>query len=196
MIAPPANEKDLVILLTQDDEVAFERLYNFYSGRLLGYLLKFVKSETLAGEILQDSFVKIWNSRHHIDPDQSFPAYLFRIAENLVYDFFRKAARDKKLQKELIDISSVQCNDVEEALCSKENVRLLQLVIDALPPKRRQVFQLIKIEERSYEEVSGLLNISASTISDHIVKATKFVREKLEDYHINAIIILAFFHLL
>lgn len=191
----PVNEKELVILLTKDSEAAFEKLYNLYSGRLFGYLFKFVKSENFAREILQNSFVKIWNSRHHIDPEQSFSAYLFRIAENLIYDFFRKAARDKKLQKELIGISAVQYNYVEDALCSKENARLLQHVIDALPPKRRQVFQLIKIEERSYEEVSGLLNISTSTISDHIVKATKFVREKLERHHINAIIILMFFQL-
>lgn len=191
----PVNEKELVILLTKDSEAAFEKLYNLYSGRLFGYLFKFVKSENFAREILQNSFVKIWNSRHHIDPEQSFSAYLFRIAENLIYDFFRKAARDKKLQKELISISAVQYNYVEDALCSKENARLLQHVIDALPPKRRQVFQLIKIEERSYEEVSGLLNISTSTISDHIVKATKFVREKLERHYINAIIILMFLQL-
>lgn len=191
MIAPPANEKDLIVLLAQDEEAAFEKLYAVYSGRLFGFLCKFVKSETFAGEILQDSFVKVWNSRHHIDPDQSFSAYLFRIAENLVYDFFRKAARDKKLQRELIYISAVQCSYVEETVYSKENVRLLQQVIDALPPKRRQVFQLVKIEERSYEEVSGLLNISTSTISDHIVKATKFLRENLDSRHISAILVLS-----
>ena len=122
----PVNEKELVILLTKDSEAAFEKLYNLYSGRLFGYLFKFVKSENFAREILQNSFVKIWNSRHHIDPEQSFSAYLFRIAENLIYDFFRKAARDKKLQKELISISAVQYNYAEDALCSKENARLLQ----------------------------------------------------------------------
>lgn len=193
MPVQPSNERDLVVLLTGGSEKAFEKLYSLYSERLLGYLIKLVKSETFSCELLQDAFVKIWNNRQNIDPSLSFRSYLFRIAENLVYDFFRKAARDKRLQAELINSASSQYRHVEENFCSKENAQLLREAINALPPKRRQVFQLIKIEERSYEEVSGLLNISTSTISDHIVKATKFIREQLEGYHLIAISILAFF---
>lgn len=193
MPVQPLNERDLVVLLTGGSEKAFEKLYSLYSERLLGYLIKLIKSETFSCELLQDAFVKIWNNRQNIDPGLSFRSYLFRIAENLVYDFFRKAARDKRLQAELINSASSQYRHVEENFCSKENAQLLREAINALPPKRRQVFQLIKIEERSYEEVSGLLNISTSTISDHIVKAAKFIREQLEGYHLIAISILVFF---
>ena len=181
------------MLLTEGSETAFEKLYRLYSKHLLGYLIRLVKSETFACELLQDAFIKIWNNRCNIDPNQSFRSYLFRIAENLVYDFFRKAARDKKLQAVLINSASSEYRHLEEDVCSKENVQLLRKIIDDLPPKRRQVFQLIKIEERSYAEVSALLNISTYTINDHIVKATKFVRERLEGHHVMGIIILTFF---
>lgn len=178
-------EKDLVILLSQSNEFAFERLYHLYSERLLGYLFKLVKSEAFAAEILQETFIKIWNNRVNIDPSQSFRSYLFRIAENLVYDFFRKAARDEKMRQVLMN-SVNEYRHIEENLSVKENSQLLQEAINTLPAKRRQVFQMVKIEERSYEEVSGLLEVSTSTINDHIVKATKTIREKLQRYHISA----------
>lgn len=178
------------MLLSNGDGEAFEKLYRLHSARLLGYLIKLVKSENIASELLQDAFVKIWNNRHNLDPNLSFRSYLFRISENMVYDFFRKAARDKKLQETLIHNAIHQYTHVEEILSRKENVQLLQDVLSALPPKRRQVFQLIKIEEKSYAEVSDLLHISISTINDHVVKATKFIRENLERYHIATIIVL------
>lgn len=173
------DEKKLVIFLSAGNEEAFEELYHLYSERLICYLIKFVKSESLAAEILQEAFIKIWNNRENLDPDQSFRSYLFRIAENLVYDFFRKAARDKKLA-EILAKNSGAYSHIEENIFTKENNRFLQEAIQSLPPKRRQVFQMIKMEEKSYEEVSLLLNVSTSTINDHIVKATKSVIENLE----------------
>lgn len=185
-----SNEKDLVKLLIDGNEVAFKKLYSLYSNRLLAYLFKLLKSEDTACEVLQDVFIKVWHNRQHIDAEQSFRSYLFRIAENLVYDFFRKVARDKKLQEVLIRSACKDYSPIEEGLCMKEKSHLLQEAIDALPPKRREVFQLVKIEEYSYEEVSLMLHVSTSTINDHIVKATKFIREYLERYHITIIIIL------
>ncbi|MEO9022956.1 MAG: RNA polymerase sigma-70 factor [Ginsengibacter sp.] len=188
-----SHEKDLVVLLRDSSEAAFEELYHLYSNRLLGYLIKLVKSEGIASELLQDFFIKIWNNRQNIDPEKSFRSYLFCVAENLVYDFFRKAARNKKLEAVLINNSCGEYRHIEENFCRKENIQLLQNAIDALPPKRRQVFQLVKMEERSYEEVSSILHVSVSTINDHIVKATKSIREKLEPYQLTKISIIIVF---
>lgn len=185
------DEKKLVIFLSAGNEEAFEELYHLYSERLICYLIKLVKSESLAAEILQEVFIKIWNNRENLDPDQSFRSYLFRIAENLVYDFFRKAARDKKLT-EMVVKNSGAYSHVEENIFTKENNKFLQDAIRSLPPKRRQVFQMIKIEEKSYEEVSLLLNVSTSTINDHIVKATKSVIENLERCHVIELSVLSF----
>lgn len=185
------NERDLITLLAGGSESAFEKLYFIYSNRLLGFLIKLVKSQDIASELLQEVFVKVWNNRENIEPQQSFRSYVFRIAENCAYDFFRKAARDKKLQSTLIN-SACEYSHIEESVLNKENEQLLQQAINSLPPKRRQVFQMVKMEDRSYEEVSLLLNISTSTINDHIVKATKFVLENLERSHVVELGVLSF----
>ncbi len=190
MFAVSSNPRDLVKFLTEGNEAAFEALYHLYSRRLALFLIKLLKSEDLACEVLQDVFVKVWNNRKNIDPAQSFRSYLFRIAENCVHDFFRKAARDKKLQEALIRNTCKDYNPVEDTVYMKERNRLLREAIEALPPKRRQIFQSVKIEGRSYEEVSHMLHVSVSTINDHIVKATKSIREDLERYHITVVGIL------
>jgi len=190
LFAVSSNPRDLVKFLTEGNEAAFEALYHLYSRRLALFLIKLLKSEDLACEVLQDVFVKVWNNRKNIDPAQSFRSYLFRIAENCVHDFFRKAARDKKLQEALIRNTCKDYNPVEDTVYMKERNRLLREAIEALPPKRRQIFQSVKIEGRSYEEVSHMLHVSVSTINDHIVKATKSIREDLERYHITVVGIL------
>lgn len=188
-----SNEKDLLVGLAEGSEKAFEELYHLYSRPLLGFIFKIVKSKTYAGEILQDTFIKVWNNRNKIDLDQSFRAYLFQIAKNNVYDFFRQAARDKKLELRIVNHICQEYSHVEELLSSKDDVVHLYRVIDALPPKRRQIFKLIKIEELSYAEVSEKLHISVSTINDHIVKATKFIHANLPSYQVRVLIIVGYF---
>lgn len=163
--------------LQQGSEPAFEKVYKLYSARLYGNLLKLTKSESESQEILQDVFLKIWNERERIDTEKSFRSFLFKIAENKVYDFFRKAARDKKKEEELIANATTEYAPFDELFFADENAAILKKAIDTLPPQRQQVFRLCKLEGKSYKEVSELLGISVSTISDHIVKATKTIRE-------------------
>lgn len=171
------DEKELLIRLKADSKQSFEELYYRYSARIYGNLKKLLKSDELAEEFLQEVFVKVWDKRNNIDVEKSFRSYLFRISENMVFDFFRKAARDKKLQDHLISVATEYYSHIEESLCINEDMAILSKAIDQLPPKRRHIFMLCKIEGKSYEEVSKELGISVSTINDHIVKASRSVKE-------------------
>jgi RNA polymerase sigma-70 factor (family 1) len=177
------EEKDILLALLKGNENAFEKIYQLYSPRLYGKLLKLVKSESQAKEILQDVFMKLWEHRNAIDPEKSFRSYLFKIAENKVYDFFRKAAREKNMESRLIASSTVNYNVIDDFISGDENLAKLQQAIDLLPPQRQLVIRLCKLEGKSYKEVSELLGISVSTISDHIVKGTKSIREYFEKNH-------------
>lgn len=171
------TEKELIFLLKSDDKRAFEQIYHTYRVRLYVNILKMVKSEEDAEELLQELFVKLWMVRHKLDPERSFKAYLFKIAENLAYDFFRKASLNKKLENHLVITASNNSNNVERYINYKESDLIFSKAVATLPPKRRQVFILCKIEGKSYEEVSNALGISTSTINEHIVKASRAVRK-------------------
>ena len=171
------SENALLIRLQSGDQSAFESLYHTYSKEIYRKFLKMVKDISLAEELTQDVFVKIWNKRNVINIDQPFRYYLLTLANNIVNDFYRKAARERKLQDEIIAASSELYNPTEEQIFYKESKEFLDKAIESLPAQQGLVFKLCKIEGKSYEEVSQLLGISTSTISNHIVKATKSVKK-------------------
>jgi RNA polymerase sigma-70 factor (ECF subfamily) len=173
------EEREALLLLARGDEEAFRKIYFAYSKRLLGNLIKLTKSEIIARELLQEVFIRVWNSRQRIDPDQSFRSFLFKIAENQVYDFFRRLSRDSRLRMELVRKMKELPEQAEDLLYAKENMAILQQALNNLPRQRKRVFQLCKLEGISYEEASRRLGISTSTISDHIVKANHFIRRYL-----------------
>lgn len=192
-MSTPQEEKELLIALQSGDQKAFENIYRVYSPRLFGKLIKLVKSETHAQEILQDVFLKVWEYKKSIDPEKSFRAFLFKIAENKAYDFFRKVAREKDRELELIAACTDNYTAIEEYISQDENLIILEKAIESLPPQRQQVFRLCKLEGKSYKEVSDLLGISVSTISDHIVKGTKAIRHYFEKDNPSLLLIIFLF---
>jgi RNA polymerase sigma-70 factor (family 1) len=169
----------LIARFQNGDKVAFTELYKLYSKVLYLNLVKLVKSEELASEILQEVFVVLWEKRGSIEIQASFRSYLFRIGENKVSDFFRKAKRNKDLLVKIKAIASGHYSHIEEDIISREDVQIVKKAIDTLPPQRRQIFELCKLQGKSYNEVSSQLGISTSTINDHIVKGTRTIREFL-----------------
>lgn len=182
MLETPQTEKEILSRLISGDVHAFEQVYHLYSPRLFGKLIKLVKSDSDAREILQDVFLILWQHRASIDPEKSFRSFIFKIAENKVYDFFRKVTRDKNRQSELLALSTENYLFIEESKSGDQSLAILQKAIDSLSPQRKQVFRLCKLEGKTYKEVSELLEISVSTISDHIVKGTKSIRDYFEKH--------------
>jgi RNA polymerase sigma-70 factor (family 1) len=171
------EENELLVRLNQGDSRAFEKLYDSYKLRLAANLYKLLKSDELAREILQDLFLKVWDNRAQIDPEKSFRSYLFKIGENMVNDFYRRAARDKKLRDQLVEANSEIYSHIEETIFQKENSDLLHEAIEMMPPQRKLVYTLCKMEGKSYKEVEQLLGINAKTINSHIFQANKFLKE-------------------
>ncbi|MNK14775.1 ECF RNA polymerase sigma-E factor [compost metagenome] len=175
------DEQALLLQLKNGDQRAFEILYNNYKVRIAGNLFKLLKSDDLVKEILQELFFKIWEVRTQIDPEKSFKSYLFRVAENLVYDYFRKVAKDKRLLAKIMASSSELYLHIEEDMLSKEEGQKLQQAIDLMPPQRKMVFTLCKLEGKSYKEVEEIMGINAKTISSHMLQANRFLRAYFKD---------------
>jgi RNA polymerase sigma-70 factor (family 1) len=179
--SPQFDEKELLSRLSQGDQHAFNLIYKTYSPAIYKSILRLVKQADLAEEVLQDVFIKIWEKRESIAVDSSFKAYLFRVAHNQIMDMFRRVSFDRRLFDHLAKVSTELYCNTEELTDLKDTQGLLNEAIDALSPQRKRIYLLCKVEGKSYEEVSKMLDISTSTISDHIVKATKSVKSKLSD---------------
>ncbi|MBO9676334.1 MAG: sigma-70 family RNA polymerase sigma factor [Sphingobacteriaceae bacterium] len=172
-----SDEKDLLFRLQKGDHHAFEAIYHLYKAKLIRNSLRLLKSADLVEELIQDLFIKIWEQRAKIDVNQPLNAYLFKVANNMIYDTFRKISRDKRLQAHLILNSSEEYNHIEKFIFDKENRIALKNAINLLPAQQQKVFVLCKFEEKSYAEVSEMLNISHGTINNHIYRANQFLKE-------------------
>lgn len=179
MVTDHTDEKDLLLRLRNGDHTAFDVLYNTYRKRIARNLIKLLRDDEIAKDAYQELFIRVWNNRANLDINQPFKSYLFRIAENLVVDYYRKAARDQTMQERMMAISQQEYNHVEEQLFRKENIALLHSVIDKLPEQQRKAYLLHKIEGKSYREISELMGITPSTINKHIHQAHKFVTHQI-----------------
>jgi len=183
MTITTANEKELLVQLREGSELAWDYFYHHYHIGVYRKLIKMVKIEAIAEELVQDVFVKLWNKRHLIDPDQPFKAYLYTIAQNLVYDFYRKLAKDKRLQGQVKALTVDLYQHIEEGIYLKETQGILHQAIDHLPSQQKLIFTLCKLEGKSYEYVGTTLGISPSTVNNHIVKATKKIKGYIFRFH-------------
>ncbi len=174
---PPVDERDLLQKLRDGDRQAFETIYHHYKRRLAGNLLRLLKSHDLVDDALQELFARLWEHRATVSVDQPLKAYLFGIARNLTIDTYRRAAREEKFRNRLTEAFEEAYRHVEERLMPDERLEWLEEAIAQLPPQRQRVFRLCKLEGKSYEEVSELLDISTATINAHITKANRQVQE-------------------
>lgn len=186
------GEYEILKLLKSGHEKAFDTLYEKYSLPLYRRLLRMVKIESVAEELTQEIFLKIWENRNALDPEKSFYAFLIKIAGNKVVDFYRKASRSRRLKEAMTRLGVGLSASVEESLLQKEANDIVHKAIDSLPAQQQYVFHLCKIEGHTYEEVSNLLGISTATVNNHIVRASKFIKHYLARNYTPVLIFLSF----
>lgn len=165
------------------DATAFRELFYTYKDALFGYACKLSRSAELAEEAVQEVFMKVWIHRQQLDPAQSIQSYLYTATRHCIFNILKKAALDEKLKKAVFYQQPVFSNNTEEYLATSELQRVKKIVLDQLPPQRKLIFCLSRIEGLSHEEIALKLGISKNTVKDQIVKASRFLKHQLHTHH-------------
>ncbi|PRY16365.1 RNA polymerase sigma-70 factor (ECF subfamily) [Pontibacter ummariensis] len=187
---PPVSLASSIAALKADDMSAFENLYQAFEPKLFTFALRLVRQREEAEEIVQEVFLKVWDHRHQLNPEQNFDGYLFRIAKNIVYNKARHKAYEFAFAQYMTAAGVNAGCFTEEKVAYEDLARLLEEASDALPPVRRQVFVMSRVEGKSNSEIAQLLNTSNSNIENHLNKALKAIKEKLKTYEIAYAILL------
>ena len=175
----PHNElSDWVLGIVAGETRSFRHLYDYFHRDLFRFAQHIVKSEQLAEDIVHDVFVRVWENRLKLDNSLSIKSFLFTICRNLSLNVLEKAATEARIHDEILRYFSEL--PVEVPL-TDDYEKIAQEALTQLPPQRRQVFELAKIEGLSYQQIAQKLNISPGTVSDHIVKANRFLREYVKN---------------
>jgi RNA polymerase sigma-70 factor (family 1) len=173
------NEKELLKLLAQQDsEYAFTIIFDHYRPKVLGTAMKLLKDTAMAEEIVQDIFLKLWLKRHEMETINSLRSFIVTMTRNLVFDRFRKKMNET-VYREKIDSATLVINDTDHRVRTSLSNKILQHAIDQLPPRQKQVYEMVRIQGLSMDEISQHLSISKSTAKGHLTAALQAIRSHL-----------------
>ena len=187
-MAEIGNDHNLVQLLQRGNVAAFDSLFEGYSQRLFGFALKYFKNESDAEELVQEVFVKVWENRQTLKSELSFKSYLFTIALNQIRKHFNKKATSLRYleslqnEPEFSEVYAIHEDDYESAL------QQINLIIEQMPPRRREIFTKSKLEGKSSKEIAAELNISAGTVDNQVSEALRFIRSRLSTENISLLL--------
>lgn len=175
------REAEYMEKLGQGDHKSFDALFVLYHPRVKNFLLGFVKDEEEACDMAQDIFFKVWTNRENISKVASLKAYLYRMARNMVYDYFEhnlvKESYEQKLQSSSNDYSDL----IEEDFYARELSILIDIAIEQMPEQRQRIFKMSRKDGLSNEEISQKLEINKRTVENHITQALADLREILKN---------------
>lgn len=161
----------LVEQLHRHDISAFDTLFKKYHLAVYRNILKLTKDSVASEDILQESFIRLWEKRLQLDPAQSVAGWLFVISFNLSVNYSRKKLREQVIHKKL-SINPFQQDGLENvSIISEEQYRLLEKAIEQLSPQKRKIVNLCKLEGKTYEEAAAELNISRHTVKEYLSAA-------------------------
>lgn len=158
---------------------AFTTLYRYYSPRLYLNILGMVRDAALAEELVQELFTRIWQKRDCRGIAEDFTGYMYRVALNLVYDFFRRLKRDRRLRQRFASLAGEFYEHIEQQLDQRQLSTILRQAIDQLPKQQKRAYQLVKLEGQTYRKAAEEMGISPLTVKEYLSAANKSIRTNL-----------------
>lgn len=175
-----SHESQWLAELAKGNHDAFNKLFLAYHNLVSSFLYGFIKYGDDALDLAQDIFYSIWLHREKMSEVVSFKAYLFRMARNAVYNYYKlNAIHEEHLEKFQKKICWEE-NSQEEKIYAEELELLLNIVVDNMPPQRKLIFNMSRNEGLTNDEISQKLNINKRTVENHITQALADLRKVLK----------------
>ncbi len=177
------KDQKLLSCLKESDKDSFRELFSKYHQSLFNFVLYRLKDEVIADDIVQETFLRVWNHRNSIKPNRSFFSYIAKISNNLCMDYFRHE-NVKLRHKE--HIPQPTYSDVDNPAMKYESKiledKIHSIVNDSLPEKCREIFILSRVNGMANQDIAELLDVSRRTVENQLYRALKVLRSKLKDY--------------
>ena len=174
------DNDSLIKKLRKSDPFAFEEIFAKYSQKLYQFSLTYLKSEADAEEIVQEVFLKLWEKRQEIKTGTSFQSYLFTITLNFIKRHFNRKARADHYKHELATQFFEANDQAESAITYQDLLNKLEVLIDQLPEKRKQIFIERRQHDKPVKQIAEELGITPKTVENQLTRALNFLREELQ----------------
>ncbi|OJV17152.1 MAG: hypothetical protein BGO12_12945 [Verrucomicrobia bacterium 61-8] len=175
--------------LREGDDLALNEIMDRWQRRLTSYLLRAIGNETVAVDLAQETFVRVYQSREKYQPKGEFSTWLFAIATNLLRQHFRWLKRHPTVSMDSVEpgcddpplsahLPAEDSNNVER----DERARIVKDAVTALPPELREAVLLFEYEDLSHEQISKIAGCSKKAVETRLYRARALLREKLRHW--------------
>jgi len=175
------TEKEILLAVSQGNELAFRQLFHSYHGKLYSYILKITASKETAEDTVNDVFLKLWVNKEKLVEIEHLNAYLYRMAHNHAYNGLRRLAKQILITTELEKTSGHEYSGPDDTLVQKEVRELIHEAVGKLTPQQKEVYKMSREEGLKQEDIARRLNISIFTVKKHLTDALNYLRKEITD---------------
>ena len=193
-VSEPLSDHSLLEAARTGDEAAFAELVRRYRNQITNYVYRLTNDYESAVDLAQETFMRVFRAADRYQATYAFSTYIYRIATNLAISELRQRKRRRLVSLtgffqtkdgagEPTELDPADKRPLQDAaLVADERRAAVARAIATLPEKYRAPLVLRDIEERSYEEIGRILEMSEGTVKSRISRARTFLRDKLQDY--------------
>lgn len=176
------SEEQLIVLLKEKNENGFHYLYDHYSGALYGVILRIVQSKDYTEEIIQDVFVKIWNSIQQYDSSKGrFYTWMINIARNTAIDYLKSKSFQNELKNQSLPDFVYNSAELSTTNDSSDFIGFNN-VLESLESDKKELIDLAYYQGYTQNEISEKLKIPLGTVKTKMRNALMKLKDLLKDY--------------
>ena len=168
------TDNDLMLKVREGEVETLGILFERYQKLLLHFFLRFTRNHALSEDLVQEVFVRILKYRHTFGPESQFACWMYRIARNIHCQHYRKHGRET-LQSEETHPGEIPDEELlpDESLDRRQQITLLHQALAELPPEKREVLILSRVQHLKYREIAERLSCDVGTVKVRIFRATR-----------------------
>lgn len=175
-------EKLLIRQIAAGDTGAFSSFFDRYRNRLFVFVEQLIHSKSDAEEIVQDTFLKVWQTAPRLLEVDQPGYYIYTIARNKTLNHMRKIARNRQLVSQVWANQSELDNSLEDKLRTKEVKEIIDNAVAHLSSQKQEIFRLSREQGLSHTEIAAQLGLSQSRIKNCMVEILKHLKASLHQH--------------
>lgn len=176
MVVHHPYEEELLAKIKRGDRDAFKIVYDQYHHVLFRNVIRLLHSEEDARDVVQEVFMILWEKRSTLTGNRSVNGWLFTVSYNRTVNFLKK-----KLRSESTELAAGGAiddkNSQDDLLLLDAQLTLVEEAVSKLSPRKREVFELCRLQGKTYEAAARELGISKYTVSEYLQEAMAFIRD-------------------
>lgn len=164
------TDEQLVRDYAQGSNEAFDTLLRRHQDRIFNYILRIIKNEDVANDIFQETFVKAIQTirQGRYTENGKFPAWISRIAHNLIIDYYRQEKSENHQSSDLTEVDILNRKElcehtIEDAMVLDQIKADVRYLIEELPELQKQVLKMRYYQGLSFKEIAEITNVSINT---------------------------------